>query len=373
MITDSRRPVHVNRLVSVPPCLRGATSPQTGNALITVLIMLAALTPLGAFAVMQARLDVMVQHHVREAAAAFYAAEAGLEHALADLRLDPSFERLVGGPDGVPGTGDDMEFPFRGMSGVLPIGQGYRYDLRVEPRSATRIEVIATSSGPTTATHAVIASIARDRALLPGAIATAANVVRLDLGDSFQVSGVDHAGRDPAQPALALGDEAVARATCAQLSSDTSPRLRGAGSAPSVAARTVPPVESVAGALAANRTATVGPVVNGNLGSGVTVSDGTLDVGTAAGSGVFIINGNLRVTGELLFTGLLIALGDVVFDSGSVVQLTGGLLQGRGNGVLALLGDGEIAYDSRVIDQIDRDFPGVLPHRAWVTGWRDQS
>jgi hypothetical protein len=362
----------VNHLVSAPPCLRGESARQTGNALITVLIMLAALTPLGAFAVMQARLDVMVQHHVREGAAALYAAEAGLEHALADLRLDPSFDRLLGGPDGVAGTSDDAEFPFR-MSGPLSIGQGYRYDLRVDPRSASRIEVMATGSGPTTATHTVVASIARDRALLPGAISTGANVVRLELGDSFQVSGIDRGGRDPAQPAVAVGDEATARAIAAQLSSDTSTRVQGAGTAPSVAARTVPSVESVASAFAAGQTAAAGPLVNGSLGPGVTLTRGSLDVGTATGSGVLVINGNLRVTGELVFSGIVIALGDVVFDSGSVVQITGGLLQGRGNGVLALLGDGGIAYDSAVIDQIDRDFPGTLPHRAWVTGWRDAS
>src|SRR6185369_3091941 len=110
-----------------------------GNALISVLIMLAALTPLGAFAVMHARLDMLVQHHIARAAAAFAVAESGLAHARAEIRLDPNFDRLRNGPDGQPDTSDDGEFPFR-KTRALPVEAGYRYDLRVERLNPTMLD-----------------------------------------------------------------------------------------------------------------------------------------------------------------------------------------------------------------------------------------
>jgi hypothetical protein len=70
-----------------------------GNALISVLIMLAALTPLGAFAVMHARLDVLVQHHIARAAAAFAVANRGWRTRAPRFGLDPNFDRLRNGPE----------------------------------------------------------------------------------------------------------------------------------------------------------------------------------------------------------------------------------------------------------------------------------
>ena len=66
---------------------------QSGHALLTTMIAAACLLPLGAFAAMQARLDFLVQHYTRTALETFVVAESGLEHALADLALDPRFDR----------------------------------------------------------------------------------------------------------------------------------------------------------------------------------------------------------------------------------------------------------------------------------------
>jgi len=77
-----------------------------GNALITVMLATAVLMPLGAFAAMQARLDLLIHHHSRAALEAFYIAESGLEHALADLASDPRFDRLPVGPDGQAATAE---------------------------------------------------------------------------------------------------------------------------------------------------------------------------------------------------------------------------------------------------------------------------
>lgn len=346
---------------------------MSGTALVSVLIMLAALTPLAAFAVMNAHLDVLVQHQVRQAASAFAVAESGLQHALADLRLDSNFDRLLAGPDHLPGTSDDGQFPFRGAPGPLPIERDYRYDVRVSPRSATSVDLVSTATGPRLATHVVAARVARERALLPAAVSTTAKNVTLDLGARFRVTGTDRAGRDPAQPGLVVAGSDIASMLRERLPSEPATRMSGAGSIPSIAERAAPVVEDVATAFATSRRGDVGPMLNGAIGPGVVVSSGSIEIGNATGSGVLIVNGNLRVSGALAFSGLVIALGDVLFEAPSVVHVFGGLLQGRGNGLLAFLGDGEIAYDSRVIEQIDTTFPGRLGHRARVIGWRDLS
>lgn len=347
-------------------------SKSDGNALVSVLILIAALTPLGAFAVMHARLDVLVQHHVSRAAAAFAVAESGLEHARAELRLDPDFDRLCNGPDRQPGTSDDGEFPFL-KARSLSIEPGYQYDLRVDRLSATRVDLISTATGPERSTHVLAFSVVRDRALLPGAITTSAARTTLDPGTEFRVTGSDRAGRDPALPGMAVADGSAAAMLRTEVAAEAAARIDGAGPAPSIAEAAVASIEDLAAGFAARRTVDLGSQLGGAIGSGVAVTTGSLDVDDTSGAGVLIVNGNLHVTGELTFSGLVVVLGDVLFDSTSVVRIHGGLLQGRGNGVLALLGAGTIAYDSGVIEQIDTDFPGLLPHRARIVGWCDRS
>lgn len=348
-------------------------SDRDGNALISVLVMLTALTPLGAFAVMQARLDVLVQHHVGRALSAFAVAEAGVEHVRAELRLDPDFDRLLNGPDGQPATSDDGEFPFR-KTRALPVEPGYRYDIRIDRLSATMLDLISTATGPEQSTHVLALSVVRDSAVLPAAVTASAPRTVLDLGADFRVTGEDHAGRDAAQPGVAVSDGNTEAALRADMPTDAAQRITGAGRAPSIAAVAVLPIEDLAARFAAQRTRNVGPQLDDPIGSGIAVSIGSLDVnGTTSGDGVLVVDGNLRVSGELTFSGLVIVLGDVVFETNSVVGIQGGLLQGRGQGVLALLGAGAIEYDSQVIGKIDNDFPGLLPHRARIVAWQDRS
>lgn len=345
---------------------------QSGHALVSVLIVLAALTPLGAFAVMQARLDALVQHHVGRAAAAFAAAESGLAHARAEMRLDPSFDRLAHGPDRQPDTSDDATFPYLGTAAV-PIDPEYRYDLRVDQVSETRIDVISTATGREGSKHVLGLTVVRERALLPAALATAATQVTFDPGTGFRLNGSDQAGRDPALPGLGVAADDTAALLRATVATDAGLRIAGAGATPSIQAAPVVSIDEIAAKLTARRTLDVGPHLAAAIGSGVAVSGGSLDVDWSSGDGVLIVGGNLRVSGELVFSGLVIVLGDVLFESESIVRIEGGLLQGRGHRVLALLGQGAVNYDSAAIERIDAAFPGLLPHRSRVVGWRDLS
>lgn len=220
--------------------------------------------------------------------------------------------------------------------------------------------------------HALALGVLRDRALLPAAVTTVADRPTLDLGREFRLVGNDRAGRDAAQPGLVVDPNAITslRAT---LPADAIPRVLGAGGAPSISSTTAPDVAQLAAEFGSRRTRTLDSSIDSSLGSGISVSDGSLDVVSASGEGVLVVNGNLRVTGTLTLTGLLIVTGDLVCETGSALRIQGGVLQGRGNGIVSLLGSGSIEYDSSAIDQLDRGFPGVLPHRARIVSWRDLS
>ncbi len=58
---------------------------EHGSALVATLAATAVLLPLAAFAVLLTRADFYVHHNTRAQAEAFYVAEAGLEHALAEI------------------------------------------------------------------------------------------------------------------------------------------------------------------------------------------------------------------------------------------------------------------------------------------------
>jgi len=53
------------------------------------------------------------------------------------------------------------------------------------------------------------------------------------------------------------------------------------------------------------------------------------------------------------------------------VGITGALLQGTRGGALLLRGSGRLAYDERVAARLATVYPGLLPSRAKITGWRE--
>ena len=94
---------------------------QRGTALVAALGVAIMLLPVGAFVMLQAHTDIAVERNLRHGLETFYAAEAGLEHAVAEIPPGVSFDALLVGPDQVADTRDDGRFPFRTFAaGVLP-------------------------------------------------------------------------------------------------------------------------------------------------------------------------------------------------------------------------------------------------------------
>jgi hypothetical protein len=347
---------------------------EQGHALLTTMLAAACLLPLGAFAAMQARLDALVQHHTRIGLETFTVAESGLEHALADLGADPRFDRLLAGPDGQAGTGDDGEYPFSQPPPEFFPRAPFRYQVRVAPHGTDVLEITACGFGPLAATRAVVATVVRSALpYVPAALGLAARDPTVLLGGEFRVNGVESNPDDPGLPAVVVDDADAAAALAARLPPDAAARLTGSGGSPSIAGAHIPSCDALAG-LAARRAEArpLGSEVSGALGDGLFVSSASVRLADVSGSGVLVVGGSLELSGASTFSGLIVALGDVRLDLGSSLAVEGALLVGNQGALVALRGAGHVTYDQRVIDRIDAAFTGLLPRRARVTGWHEQ-
>jgi hypothetical protein len=92
--------------------------------------------------------------------------------------------------------------------------------------------------------------------------------------------------------------------------------------------------------------------------------------GRLTGSGILLVRGALQVTGAVEFAGVVLAQGAVLLDPSSSVTVVGTLWQAASQDErLELRGSGIIAYSSSALADVDRVFPGLLPHAVVVAGW----
>ena len=354
--------------------LDGHSMRQAGSALITTMIVSAMLLAIGAFAVMQARLDLLVQHHTRAAVETFYVAEAGLEHALADLSSDPRFDRLLVGADGVAGTDDDGSYPFRnGPPDFFPHAP-FRYDVRVETVDENTAEIVSRGIGVGPATRTVSAPVLRSTdPYLPAAASTFTIDLEMLLSDEFSLLGSEPGASGEDVPALAVADATVRDGLLSKLPATTKERIVGPHGAPSVAGRRFVDLAALAARIEQMPEALIlADGAAGDLGSGVFVSRGSLLVGSASGSGLMLVQGDLVVGDQLDFYGLIAVMGDVTFERSSSVHIDGGFLQGAPGSRMTLLGAGHIRYDRAAMEALDAKIPGLLPRSSRVAGWRER-
>jgi hypothetical protein len=346
---------------------------ESGNALLVTMMAAACLAPLGAFAAMQARLDFVVQHHTRAALETFVVAESGLEHALADLALDPRFDRLLLGPDRRAGTADDGAYPFAHPPPAWFPAAPFRYAVRVTAKGADALELTASAVGPWNAARSVTATVVRDASpYVPGALVLSASNPAISLAMGFQVSGAAASATDPGLPAVAVNGSGAAAALAAQLSPATAAQLTGRGGPPSIADAAVPSPEDIAATAArqAGGHALTGEV-HGDIGDGLFVVPTALRLVDARGSGILVVQGALQLSGTIAFSGVIVALGGIQADADSHSAIDGSVLVGNRGTLIALRGDGHLAYDAQIVRTVNRAFPGLLPNRARVTGWHE--
>lgn len=362
--------------------------PQRGTALTSTLAATAVLLPLAAFTALLARTDFYIHHNTRAQSEVFYAAEAGLEHALADIPPSVTPPQLLYGPDGQSGTADDGVFPFQeGSPGFFPYAP-LRYEVRIEQASAALLRLTATGFGVRNTRAVIEALVGRDPAAYVPAAVYAPNLSGLTLGAAALVSGLDHhpadapdqpTGGAPAVYGLGLGSAEAVAAVLAQLAPGTGARLLGKQGPPSVAAVQPIDVPGLIGALAAAPGATMmssgalsAPAQLGTIAAPqlTVVLDGGEITGAINGAGVLIAPAGLRVSGQLTFNGLVLVAGEARFAAASSVRVDGAMWLGP-DALLAHEGNGAITYDRGLIDAVDQQFANCLPHAMIIKAWRE--
>jgi hypothetical protein len=348
---------------------RSRSFTERGNALLATMLLVLVLSPLAAFVAMQSQLDLKIHDHTRTALEAFYVAESGLEHALADLALEPSFERLGRGPDRRPGTADDRLYPFRVPPPVNFPAPPAGYRVEVEAVGSERFDVVSLGRSHGRSQRTVSATVvAGPDPYVPGALSLAEPNPLLDLRDGFSIVGNDDV------PAVAVEDENDVDVILTFLTPTAQQRLVGPdGEAPSIRTRSSSSASDLFRLLSQLPTSVTLPdAVAGPLGTGVCVAAQSTRISDADGAGFLVIDGDLSIGGQFEFDGFLLVLGDVEVDDDASVDIDGALLQAPPGDEMRLRGEGEISYDATALRDADRLAPGVLPRRAVVTAWSER-
>jgi hypothetical protein len=366
---------------------------QHGTALVAALAIVMILLPVGAFVVLQCRTDLLIQHNLRAEIETFYVAEAGLEHAIAEIAPGTSFDDILTGPDHLAGTPDDGIFSFaEGAPSAFPFAP-FRYDVRVTRSGSDMVSVVSSGTGINGATRVVSVLVKRSAVpVTPAAFYAEGDVSALDMGSAdFLLSGFDHQLADPpdapagpaaALPALSSSSVDMEGVLRQRLRGDSAQRLVGAGGTPSIS--TAPALDLPRYALAcANRPEHIqvpGLTVDEAMALGtlqapqLSIVSGDLNVaGQLSGAGVMVVQGTLEVTGTVAFTGLVLAMGGIVFDAGSDVTILGGLWRAASmDSRVQLGGRGAVVFSSAALATVDTAFQGLLPHPAVVASWQEQ-
>lgn len=364
---------------------------QRGTALVAALGIAMILLPLGALVALQCRTDLSIQHNLRSDIEAFYVAEAGLAHAIADIPPGQSFDQLLAGPDHLKGTADDGAFPFVGGPPSAFPYPPFRYDVQVVPNGSNMLRIVSRASGANGSTKVVDALVTRSPLpFTPAALYAETTNTNVALGDGFRLSGIDHQAIFPPVPDIAPAAPLPALSTSrvdaepllrAALSGAAPGQISGALAAPSVA--TVPPLGlgTYASSVANSPTATTYTAASADgaqwgtrQAPQLSIVAGNLDVaGQLTGSGVLLVRGTLHVTGVVEFSGVVLVQGAVLFDPSSTVSVVGTLWQAASQDErLELRGNGIVAYSSSALSDLEHAFPALLPHAVLVAGWQEE-
>jgi hypothetical protein len=332
------------------------TRGEAGAALVTTLLATALLVLIATIASQQAVISFLVGHRMRESAEALVAAETGVAAMLADLARQPSFERLSRAAGG--------GFPFSsGAPSPQPLPNSFTVETEVRSRSASILDIVATAAGRNQARRIVVATVQRgDQPYAPAALYLAAAATSLSFTGTLEIAGAGSAADDVAAVATALPADAEAI--------EHSLIAGGAALDGAVAAAAWDDLGDVVQRIRDGAAALPEPP-QGTVAAGMWASRGPLDVDSAAGSGVWLIDGDLTVHSALSFAGVLLVLGDIHFADGAEVTVDGAVVQAAPGRSIVSRGRTTFAYDGAALRAVDSAHPSLLEHRLTVIGWRD--
>lgn len=329
---------------------------QRGVALIATLLASALLVVIGSVAAQQAWISWMIGHRLREAAEALVSAESGLAAAIADFAVEPSFERF----DLPSGSA----FPYHGGSPVgIPLPDSFRIRTEIRARSSTHVDFVVTSTGRNRARRVLAATIERsDAPYVPATVYQADSGATISFSDTLAIFG--RVGTGEPIPAIGTPSESQAQETYRQL------EAAGASMSGGPAAARWAKLGDIAQGIR-SRGAPLPEVVSGAVAEGIWVSAASMEIASAFGRGMWLIDGNLRIRSSFEFEGLLLVQGDVEVEPGAGFSLAGAIAQLAPGRSLHSRGRTRLAYEADVLREVAALDPGLLDHRAILIGWRD--
>jgi len=353
-----------------------------GIALVVVLMVMMLLLSVAAGGLLFSGLNLKTTSSFRTGTSALQVADAGIEHALAEISLGSTFA-YSSSADVASGSIGATTYTVTAINDSTSSGGN------------TRAILTSTALGPNSAKKAVEAYVDRSTAFafgsvsLPGSSADATETYFS--GNSFTINGNDNCGVASAVPGIAvtdaaLGDEITNNTTSdGGLESGQMDNVTGAGGTPSVS--TMSPlsmsVSDLAAAYLANSHVTLSEENysgNDNWGTSetpqITRLTESADIqGTIEGYGVLIVEGSLDISGNFTFHGLVIALGDIEVEITGHAGIYGSLVIGESTTQdagyeLDVRGNATIQYDSCALSSAESW--SSLPKAAKLIAWREK-
>jgi hypothetical protein len=325
-------------------------------ALGTALVVVLAVSLLGAAVAEIARTELGLARSRRTFARGLAAADACLARVTADLPAGWDHASALAGADGVVGTSDD---------GALAAPPGCRALLAAGPLGATRPFLDVAVNVPDGGRR-VRAVVARARRPVPAVVWTTGVAALGSVAGRLQIDGVDTLRPDlPPLTGIASPDDPAL--VDAWLAGTPAVTLAGATGAPEYAP--APPLPAVAGRLAAwGAAATFAPNAAAPP-PGLYVVGGDLVIATpGAGAGVLYVEGRLDIQADFAFSGIVAASGGVGVATGTSLRVAGAVWLGDPGFDVA--GDAVLRHDRAALDAADALFP--LPRRAEIAAIVDR-
>lgn len=354
---------------------------QHGFVLAVVFFIVAALSLFTGASLFFARLSLRSTTYEKSSVGTFYAADTGIQHALAMIPRAPAFSYATQTT----------------LLNSYPLGTGYSYTVKAindpaSPGGDSRAMLTSTALGPNGAKKNIMAYVERGTygfgaISLPGSLAdlTETNFS----GDTFTINGHDRCNTAPSVPAIAVTDPAlmteITNNTISDggLSSSQMDNLLGPGAIHSV--QVTPPPEKTVLQYATDYQALAIPLPGGTYGGNdswgtsslprITHVTGDVRIaGNIEGYGVLILDGELEVTGNFSFEGLVIMRGEGEIRANGNARIYGAVLIAESSTLdadaeLDVRGNVEVQYDSCALAHADGWVP--LPKLPKLVAWQE--
>lgn len=341
---------------------------ERGVALLATLVLVLALIPVAAAVTIQTQLDGLMQRNHLGSVEAFYAADAGLAHAHAEIPPMASLRSLLDGPDGIPGSTDDGLFPFRAM----PPSE-LSYNVRIGPHGSNEVRLRSTGRGRHGAVRELELIVKpSDTPFTPAALYVEAPDLALDLRNpEFSISGE-------------LEDESRGRAGMAALAVTSAAAAAGARAvdgAPDVFTTAALNLDPYAHALRARVDAIIhspesAPARLGTAAAPqLTIIDGNWRAaGDISAFGIVVVRGDMEIDGRVHCGGLVVVEGDLRLGDAGELRIEGAVwIHGSATARIELRGAGFVRYEASNLARTAAALEGALLHSPEIVGWREVS